>query len=101
MAVELDHFLCGENLNSAQGSRGVYQYMVRHPRGNYMVLVSKPIALWKRPYQKIYLLIDAVIRMKGMSSQKGFLVGCSSPFMRLAQHLAALCAWRKQCLPGP
>ena len=27
-------------------------------------------------------------------------VGCSSPFMRLAEHLTALCAWCKQCLPG-
>ena len=29
--------------------------------------------------------------------QKRFLVGCSSPFMRLAQHLTALRAWCKQC----
>ena len=27
-------------------------------------------------------------------------VGCSSPFMRLAEHLTALRAWCKQCLPG-
>ena len=25
---------------------------------------------------------------------------CSSPFMRLAEHLAVLLAWCKQCLPG-
>ena len=31
---------------------------------------------------------------------KRFLEGCSAPFMRLAQHLTALCAWCKQCLPG-
>ena len=28
-----------------------------------------------------------------------FLEGCSSPFMRLAEHLTALCAWCKHCLP--
>ena len=28
------------------------------------------------------------------------LVGCSSPFMRLARHLTALRPWCKQCLPG-
>ena len=27
-------------------------------------------------------------------------IGCSSPFMRLSQHLTALRAWYKQCLPG-
>ena len=27
-------------------------------------------------------------------------LGCSPPFMRLAEHLAALRAWCKQCLPG-
>ena len=32
--------------------------------------------------------------------QKRFLVGCSSPFKRLAQHLTALRAWCKQYLPG-
>ena len=29
-----------------------------------------------------------------------FLGGCSSPFMRLAEHLTAFRAWCKQCLPG-
>ena len=31
---------------------------------------------------------------------KWFLVGCSSPFMRLAEHLAALHAWCKRDVPG-
>ena len=31
--------------------------------------------------------------------RKRFLVGCSSPFMRLAGHLAALHAWCKQAVP--
>ena len=33
-------------------------------------------------------------------SQKRFMVGFSSPFMRLARHLTALRAWCKQCLPA-
>ena len=33
-------------------------------------------------------------------SYERFLEGCSSPFMRLAEHLTALRAWCKQCLPG-
>ena len=34
------------------------------------------------------------------SSYERFLEGCSSPFMRLAEHLTALRAWYKQCLSG-
>ena len=32
-------------------------------------------------------------------SYERFLEGCSSPFMRLAEHLTAHRAWCKQCLP--
>ena len=31
---------------------------------------------------------------------KRYLVGCGSPFLRLAQNLSALRGWCKQCLPG-
>ena len=31
---------------------------------------------------------------------KQFLQGFSSPFVQLAEHLTALRAWCKQCLPG-
>ena len=34
--------------------------------------------------------LDAVIDMQEIPLQKRFLVGCSSPFIRLAQHLTAL-----------
>ena len=34
------------------------------------------------------------------SPQERFLVRCISPSMRLAEHLTALRAWCKQCLPG-
>ena len=33
-------------------------------------------------------------------SHERFLEGCSSPFMRLAEHFTTLRAWFKQCLPG-
>ena len=36
---------------------------------------------------------DAVIRMQESSPQNIFLVGCSSPFMRLAEYLTAFRAW--------
>ena len=63
-------------------------------------LRSKPIAcLWKWPHQKINQLIDAVSHVQENAPQKRFVVGCSPPFMRLAQHLTALRAWCKQCLP--
>ena len=42
---------------------------------------------------------DAVTHMQESSPQKRFLVGCCSPFMPLAEHLTALRAWCKQCLP--
>ena len=45
---------------------------------------------------------DAVIHVQESPPHKRFLrvVGCNSNFMRLAQHLTALRAWCKQCLPG-
>ena len=36
---------------------------------------------------------DAVIHLFASLPQKRFLVGCSSPFMRLAENLTALRAW--------
>ena len=34
------------------------------------------------------------------ASQVSLLIGCSSPFMRLLEHITALGAWCKQCLPA-
>ena len=34
------------------------------------------------------------------SPDERFLVGCRSPFVRLAEHLTTLCAWGKQRLRG-
>ena len=44
------------------------------------------------PESKINSL-DAVINMQETPPQKRFVVGCSSPFVRLAEHLTALRAW--------
>ena len=41
---------------------------------------------------------DAVNHIQGSPSHKRFLVGCSSPFMRLAERPTALRAGCKQCL---
>ena len=51
------------------------------------------------PTRKQINYFDAVIHMQESPLQKWFLVGCSSPFMRLAQQLTAHRAWCKQCLP--
>ena len=45
-------------------------------------------------------ILFAVIHMLESPPHTRFLAGCSSPSMRLAGHLTALCAWRKHCLPG-
>ena len=52
--------------------------------------------------RKLSAFFYAVIRMRESPPHKRLLVvGCGSPsFMRLAQHLEALCTWCKQCLPG-
>ena len=44
--------------------------------------------------------LDAVIDTRERPPQRRFIVGCSSTFMLLSQHLTALRAWCKQCLPG-
>ena len=41
----------------------------------------------------------AVIHMQESPPHKQFLVGCSSPFKRLAEHLALLRTWCWRCLP--
>ena len=44
---------------------------------------------------------DAVIHVQESPPYKRFLVGCSSPFMRLAEHLTALRAWSVNTLRAP
>ena len=100
--VELDH-VCGvETLTPHKGNGRITQcdsvYMARHPRGSYVVLCTH-CCLWQCPNQ------DASQWFRRCHPHANFppqmrrcLVGCSSPFMRLAQHLARLRAWSKQCL---
>ena len=45
-------------------------------------------------------IFGAVIHIQESPPHKRFIVGCRSPFMRLAEHLTALRACCKQCLPG-
>ena len=72
--------------------------MVRRPRGSYIVtsFAVSGVATQKNK------LVGAVIH-KQESRHKAyerFLEGCSSPFVRLAEHLTALRAWGNQYLPG-
>ena len=64
-------------------------------------LQSMPVAVsgsgYTRKYNKYF---DTVIRMQGSLPQKRFLIGCSSAFMRIAEHLSPLRAWCKKSLPG-
>ena len=68
-------FLCGENLNSAQG-RGWYHVvgtrcMVRHPRGSYVV---NPLLSLGMTTSEINQFIVAVIHRQENPPQKRFLV---------------------------
>ena len=57
--------------------------------------------LSKWSHQKVYQLVRRCHPVQESPPHKRFVVGCSSPFMRLAQHLKALRAWCKQgCLVG-
>ena len=72
-------------------------YMMRHPRNSYIVnpMLSLDVAT-----PEIYQFTDAVIHMQENPPLKLFLVGCSSPFLRVTKQLTAIRAWCKQCLPG-
>ena len=77
-----------------------------HPRSSYIVIPIR-CCLWsghtrKQSNSLALLSISKKVgtRWCRSSSYKRFLEGCSSPFMRLVEHLTALRAWRKQCLPN-
>ena len=59
------------------------------------VLVGAPtvVECVCKEYRTCISSLDAVTRMQESPSHKRFLVGCSSPFMRLAEHLTAVRAW--------
>ena len=75
-------------------------FVVRHPRhpiGCYVVLPFLSLAVTtpeiKFTHRSCHPYASPPHRL--------FFVGCGSPFTRLAQHLTALRAWCKQCLPDP
>ena len=95
--VELDHVVrSGEHSLRARGmiSRRVHMYMLRHPRGSY--IVSPLLSLEVSTPRKLKLFRNRhptcmnVRTRCGSPPHKWFLVGCSSPFMRLAEHLMAI-----------
>ena len=108
MVIELDQIMRGgEPLLRTSGmvaSRSVKK--VRHRRDSYLVI---PIAVSgvATPENKVYrnsLALSSISKKVGTRCRSPFcdrfLEGFSSPFKRLAEHLTALHAWCKQCLPG-
>ena len=99
-----DHLCVAGNLDSRK--RGmvvsrpkcayIYFSMVRHRRVRTHPLLSLEVATpeKKKKSKKKKKHLDAVIHTQESPLHKRFLVGCSSPFMRLAEHLAiTLRAW--------
>ena len=70
-------------------SRTMVVFMERHPPGSYMVL---PLLLREWPQQKVFNSMKLSSLYKS-ALQAVFSRGCSSPFMRLAEHLTALRTW--------
>ena len=79
--------------------------MVRHPRGSYTVMPTA-VCGEATPENKVtHWSLPSISKKVGTSpslspSYERFLEGCRSPFMRHAEHLTAIRAWCKQCLPG-
>ena len=69
-------------------------YMARHPRGSCIV---HPLLLSLEAAPPEKKSINSTLS----SIRKRFEVGCSSPFMRLVEHLTAFRASCKQFPPGP
>ena len=64
------------------------------PPSDMRQLHSNPIAVSGRGHTRKQInSFDAVIHMQESPPHKRFLVGCSSPFTRLAEYLTALHAW--------
>ena len=92
-------FVRGGELNSARGEL-LYRvvFICKAPTRQ---LHSIPVAVAGIGHTRNqFNSVDAVVRMQENPPQKRVFVGCSSRFMRLAQHVTALRAWCKQCLPA-
>ena len=71
------------------GSRSVYG------KAPMRQLHSNPVAVSGSGHDRKQIdSFDAVIHMQESPPHKRFLVGCSSPFMRVDEHLTTLRAWR-------
>ena len=58
-----------------------------------------PLSFHEYPPPPPLIKCDAIMHVQESPPHKRFLVGCSPPSMRLAEHITALRAWCKQCLP--
>ena len=83
-------------------SRSVY--MVRHSQGSYMVCPLLSLEVATPENNNFFLSCHPYARKNAKSAEvylaSGFLVNCSSPLLRLAEHLTALRARCTRCLPG-
>ena len=74
--------------------------------GNLILRYALPSRLWsgRTRKQSNSLALPSISKKVGTRcrspSYERLLKECSSPFTRLAEHLAALRAWRTQCLLG-
>ena len=74
------------------------RHKVRHPRGSYIVYQLLSLEVSTPENESINWALSSICKKVPLT--KRFLVGRISPFTRLAQHLTALHAWCKQCLPS-
>ena len=74
-------------------------YLSSPPRGSYIVYPLLSLELGT-PENKSIRWTPSSSKWDASLLQKRFLVGCSSLFVQLAQHLTEIRAWCKQCLPG-
>ena len=95
LVVELDHFVRGEEYLLRTSGNYRITYLEGHPRGSYMVLpwLSLEVATLE------IILTHRGCHPYAYPPHKRFLVGWSSPFMRLAEHLMTL-AFGASNVPG-
>ena len=107
MDIELGHILRGGELylrtRRMIASRSVN--MVRHPRGSYIVIIPIAVSGVATPENKVtHWRCHPQCNKNGHTMPNSvlqrFLEGCSSPFMRLADHLTALPSRLVQAMPA-
>ena len=68
--------------------------MVRHPRGSCIVHSVLLLEVATPENKSVHSTLS--FKIQKVLPHRWFLLGCSSPFLRLAQHLTALRAWCKK-----